>query len=195
MCIRDSIRIECRHGREMLAGIRTFDLADAVVDLRQIAAGKGPQRQEGESGGAGLEARHHAEVRVLLELERLRFGDRMRTRIDVDPALLEVRVPPMSLPPLDDRPDNLLQYEAVQLFVDRARQHRQEFDLEQLIGAVRQLDAESRSIVLDALLDEDLDHRLDLFIERLARKPPSDDLSDEEINEIVHEVRRERRGW
>ena len=67
--------------------------------------------------------------------------------------------------------------------------------LEQLIGAVRQLDAESRSIVLDALLDEDLDHRLDLFIERLARKPPSDDLSDEEINEIVHEVRRERRGW
>ncbi len=45
----------------------------------------------------------HAELAAVegyLELERLRFGDRMRTRIDVDPALLEVRVPPMSLQPL-----------------------------------------------------------------------------------------------
>jgi two-component system sensor histidine kinase AlgZ len=45
----------------------------------------------------------HAELAAVegyLELERLRFGERMRTRIDVDPALREVPVPPMSLQPL-----------------------------------------------------------------------------------------------
>lgn len=55
-------------------------------------------------------------------------------------------------------------------------------------------DAGSRSIGLDGLLDEDMERRFDLFIERLAHKPADDDLSDEEINEIVREVRRERNG-
>lgn len=56
-----------------------------------------------------LEAGKHASVplrdelaatRGYLELEGLRFGDRLRTTIDVDPALMAVRVPPMSLQPL-----------------------------------------------------------------------------------------------
>lgn len=67
--------------------------------------------------------------------------------------------------------------------------------LDQLIGAVRQLDPDSRSKVLNALLDEDLERRFDDFIQRLANKPPDDEITDEEINAIIHEVRRERRGW
>lgn len=35
-----------------------------------------------------------------VELERLRFGDRLRMQVDVDEALLELPVPPMSLQPL-----------------------------------------------------------------------------------------------
>jgi len=41
-----------------------------------------------------------AAVESYLELERLRFGDRLRTRIDVDAGVRSVEIPPMSLQPL-----------------------------------------------------------------------------------------------
>ena len=51
-----------------------------------------------------------------------------RIRLDVY-GEHEYLLQPMSLPPSGGAPDTLLQYEAVQLFVARARQHRQELDL------------------------------------------------------------------
>ncbi len=57
-----------------------------------------------------------------------------RIRLDVY-GEHEYLLPPMSLPPIDETTDRLLRYEAVQLFVDRVRQHRLEFALTESVAA------------------------------------------------------------
>lgn len=63
--------------------------------------------------------------------------------------------------------------------------------LEQLIGAIRQLEPDARSKIAQALLDEEMDERFAQLIKRLANKPPVTDISDEEINAEVRAVRRQ----
>lgn len=64
-----------------------------------------------------------------------------------------------------------------------------ELTLDQLIGAVRQLEPEARSKVAQALLDEEMDERFLSLIQRLANKAPVTDITDEEINTEVRAVR------
>ena len=54
-----------------------------------------------EDGGAQIPLRDELEyARRYLEIERVRLGDRLRTRIEVDPALLDAQVPSLLLQPL-----------------------------------------------------------------------------------------------
>jgi len=57
-----------------------------------------------------------------------------RVRLDVY-GEYEYSLPPMSLPPIDEAPERLMEYEAVQLFVDRVRQHRLDFALTRSVAA------------------------------------------------------------
>ena len=66
--------------------------------------------------------------------------------------------------------------------------------VDQLVVAVRQLEPEGRAKIAQALLAKDMDERLSKLIQRLAKKPPVTDISDEEINEEVRAVRRARRN-
>lgn len=65
--------------------------------------------------------------------------------------------------------------------------------VDQLVVAVRQLEPEGRAKIAQALLAKDMDEQLSKLIQRLAKKPPVADISDEDINEEVRAVRRERR--
>jgi predicted ATPase/transcriptional regulator with XRE-family HTH domain len=75
--------------------------------------------------GAALEIAH-----LLRACEGLKVLATSRIRLDIY-SEHEYYLPPMSLPPAADdyNPQELLAYEAVQLFLDRARQHRPEFSL------------------------------------------------------------------
>lgn len=64
-----------------------------------------------------------------------------------------------------------------------------ELTLDQLIGAVRQLEPEARSKVAQALLDEEMDERFAHLIRRLANKTPVTDITEVEINAEVRAVR------
>jgi hypothetical protein len=66
--------------------------------------------------------------------------------------------------------------------------------VDQLVVAVRQLEPEGRAKIAQALLSKDMDERLSKLIQRLAKKPPVTDISDEDINEEVRAVRRARRN-
>ncbi|MCB8943743.1 MAG: hypothetical protein H6658_08305 [Ardenticatenaceae bacterium] len=61
--------------------------------------------------------------------------------------------------------------------------------IEQLITAVRQLEPDARSRVAQALLAEDMDERFAQLIERLAKKVPVADITDEDINEEIRAYR------
>lgn len=67
--------------------------------------------------------------------------------------------------------------------------------MKQLIATVQQLDSEARTQLALALIDFGLNENLSELIRSIYSSPPDDDITDEEINEIVREVRRERRGW
>jgi hypothetical protein len=64
--------------------------------------------------------------------------------------------------------------------------------LDELIGVVRQLDAESRTKVAQALIADDMDTKFAQLIQRLAEKEPVVDISDAEINAEINAVRRQR---
>lgn len=64
--------------------------------------------------------------------------------------------------------------------------------LEQLIGAIRQLDPDARSKIAQALLDGEMDERFEKLVKRLADKPPVTEITDDEINAEVRAVRSSR---
>ncbi|MBE2224350.1 MAG: hypothetical protein IAF02_22610 [Anaerolineae bacterium] len=64
--------------------------------------------------------------------------------------------------------------------------------LDELIGVVRQLDAESRTKVAQALIADDMDTKFAQLIQRLAEKEPVTDISDAEINAEINAVRHQR---
>ena len=61
--------------------------------------------------------------------------------------------------------------------------------LDQILAAVRQLDISARSQVARALLDTELDAKLDGLIRRLAERRPADEISDAGIREELEDVR------
>ena len=63
-----------RHGVHRLPVVRPGHGDDAGVGRRQVAAGVGAQREEGEAGRPGGVAADHPEVAVLLDLEGRRVG-------------------------------------------------------------------------------------------------------------------------
>ncbi|MBK9053020.1 MAG: hypothetical protein IPL78_19545 [Chloroflexi bacterium] len=64
--------------------------------------------------------------------------------------------------------------------------------IDQLVAVIRRLEPETRNKVAKALLAEEMDERLTDLIQSLANKPPVTDMTDEEINEEVRAVRRQR---
>ncbi|MCZ7666033.1 MAG: hypothetical protein M5U34_01715 [Chloroflexi bacterium] len=64
--------------------------------------------------------------------------------------------------------------------------------LDELIGVVRTLDADSRSKVAQALIADDMDAKFSQLILRLANKKPDTDISDEEIAAEIRAVRQQR---
>src|SRR5215469_18045623 len=78
------VGIERRYGRKLFICIRAADGPDERISGRQVTAAVIRQRPERELRGAGAETRHHAEVRVLLDVERHRrtFLDRAAQRVE-----------------------------------------------------------------------------------------------------------------
>lgn len=64
--------------------------------------------------------------------------------------------------------------------------------LDQLLTAIRQLDADARSTVAQVLLADEMDERFARLIKRLANKRPATDISDAEINAEIYAVRDHR---
>jgi hypothetical protein len=64
--------------------------------------------------------------------------------------------------------------------------------LEQVLEAIRRLDAAARSRVAQALAESEMDARFERLILSLAKKPPVDDISDAEIQAEVDAVRHAR---
>ena len=64
--------------------------------------------------------------------------------------------------------------------------------LEQVLEAVRRLDAAARSRVAQALAESEMDARFEQLILSLANKPAVDEISDREIQAEVDAVRRAR---
>src|SRR5882762_1686630 len=64
------IGIECRHGGQRFAGVRAGHRLDARIGARQIRPGVVAQRPEGQPRRARAKPCDHAEVRVLLDLQR-----------------------------------------------------------------------------------------------------------------------------
>jgi hypothetical protein len=64
--------------------------------------------------------------------------------------------------------------------------------IDQLVAVIRRLEPEARNKVAKALLAEEMDERFTDLIQSLANKPPVTDMTDEEINEEVRAVRRQR---
>src|SRR5207302_963751 len=73
------VGVQRRHGRERLTGVRAGHVPDPRVHARQVGPHIVAQRPEGEPGGARREARDHAEVRVLLDLQPRRAPPLHRT--------------------------------------------------------------------------------------------------------------------
>ena len=67
-----------------------------------------------------------------------------------------------------------------------------ELSLEQVLEAVRRLDAGARSRVAQALAESEMDARFEQLILSLANKPAVDEISDREIQAEVDAVRRAR---
>lgn len=67
-----------------------------------------------------------------------------------------------------------------------------ELNLEQLLRAIRRLDAAARSQVAQALAESEMDARFKRLILSLARRPPVDEISDAEIQAEVDAVREHR---
>jgi hypothetical protein len=67
-----------------------------------------------------------------------------------------------------------------------------QLSLDQLVAVVRHLESDDRAKVAQALLSDEMDMRLARLIDRLAAKPSTTPLTDEEINQEVWAVRRGR---
>lgn len=67
-----------------------------------------------------------------------------------------------------------------------------ELTIEQVLEAVRRLDAAARSRVAQALAESEMDARFEQLIFSLANKPAVDEISDREIQAHVDAVRRAR---
>ncbi|HRZ91113.1 MAG TPA: histidine kinase, partial [Spirochaetia bacterium] len=74
---------------------RNTEAAEAAARLGKILRAGASRREEFTTVGESLDL-----VRDYLAVERIRFGDRFRFRIEVDPALLAVPIPPLVLEPL-----------------------------------------------------------------------------------------------
>jgi HEAT repeat protein len=61
--------------------------------------------------------------------------------------------------------------------------------VDQLLKAVRQLDDASRIQVAQVLVETEMDAKLASLIEKLAKTSPSDDISDENIEDEIKAVR------
>jgi len=64
-----------------------------------------------------------------------------------------------------------------------------ELSLEQLVSVVRQLGPEARTELAKALLETEMDARLDELLRSLADRPAADELSDADIAAEVNAVR------
>ena len=64
--------------------------------------------------------------------------------------------------------------------------------LEQVLEAVRRLDAAARSRITQALAESEMDTRFEQLILSLTNKPAVDEISDREIQAEVDAVRRAR---
>jgi hypothetical protein len=74
-----------------------------------------------------------------------------------------------------------------------ARVANTRLDLEQLLSIVRGLDDEARARVAQALLETDMDSRLERLVSRLADRAPAPGIGDAEIQGEVDAVRRGHR--
>ncbi len=74
---------------------RNAEAAEAAARLGKILRAGASRREEFTTVGESLDL-----VRDYLAVERIRFGDRFRFRIEVDPALESVPIPPLVLEPL-----------------------------------------------------------------------------------------------
>ena len=64
--------------------------------------------------------------------------------------------------------------------------------LDQLLAAIRQLDAPARQEVAQALVATELDANLAALIRRLAEREPADDITDAVVNAEIAAVRQSR---
>jgi len=67
-----------------------------------------------------------------------------------------------------------------------------EITLDQLVMAVRQLEPAARSQIAKALVETEMDSRMAELIENLANRPAADDVTDDEIRDEIHAVRKRR---
>ncbi len=74
----------------------------------------------------------------------------------------------------------------------RSRAVGSDHSLEQVLEAIRGLDAAARSRVAQALAESEMDARFEQLITSLANKPAVDEISDREIQAEVDTVRRAR---
>jgi hypothetical protein len=77
-----------------------------------------------------------------------------------------------------------------QSIAEKSRGARSKLSLEQVLEAVRGLDAAARSRVAQALAESEMDARFKRLILSLANKPAVDEISDREIQAEVDAVRR-----
>jgi hypothetical protein len=68
-----------------------------------------------------------------------------------------------------------------------------ELTLDQLVAAIRQLEPDARSEIAKVLMETELDARMAELINRLASRPPADDISDADVVSEVNAVREQRR--
>jgi len=74
---------------------RSAEIAEVVSRLGKILRAGAGRRDGMSTIGVSL-----ASVRDYLSIEKVRFGDRFSYKVDVDPALEAVRIPPLTLEPL-----------------------------------------------------------------------------------------------
>ena len=83
----------------------------------------------------------------------------------------------------------LSRFTAILVQSSQAREVQIESTMEQLVGAIRQLEPEARSEIAKALMETVLDARMAAWIKSLATKPPAEDPTDMDILAEVNAVR------
>jgi hypothetical protein len=66
-----------------------------------------------------------------------------------------------------------------------------ELTLNQLLAAIRQLEPDARTEIAQALQSDEMDERLKRLINRLETKPAITDITIDDINDEIREVRRQ----